>query len=153
MNSGNKKKFDFNILSCVFIYLWAAAFFVSSLAIEDSQSRLFPQIMCGLAVFLATLFLVSILTGRHKEPEGEVISFAGTGRAAGMCGLLILYIIANYLFGFYIATILYMPAGMLYLGQRNWKPIVFVTLGLVLIVWLFFDVILNMQMPSGLLIG
>ena len=149
-----KKKFNYNLLSCIFIYAWAALFFFSSLKIQDSGSRTFPQIMCGIAAALTTLFLISIL--RNKEDgdgEGGEISFAGTGRAALMGALLVVYIVANYLFGFYLATALYMPAGMLFLGQRNWKPIVFVTGGLLACVYVFFDLILKMQMPHGLFIG
>ena len=149
-----KKKFNWNLLSCVFIYAWSALFFFASLKIQDTGSRTFPMIMCGIAVALTTVFLVSIL--RHNDTsngDGGEISFAGTGRAAVMGALLIVYIIANYLFGFYISTALYMPAGMLFLGQRNWKPIVFVTGGLLATVYVFFDLILKMQMPSGLLIG
>ena len=62
-----KKKFNWNILSCFFIYIWAGIFFVSSLGIEDSGSRMFPQIMCGLSVLLATLFLISCLRGKDVK--------------------------------------------------------------------------------------
>jgi hypothetical protein len=55
--------------------------------------------------------------------------------------------------GFYISTLLYLPAGMLYLGQRSWKVIAGVTVGLPLIVFIFFDLILGMQMPVGILFG
>lgn len=149
-----KKKFNYNLLSCVFIYAWSALFFFSSLKIQDSGSRIFPQVMCGIATALATVFLITILVHNDtSNGEGGEISFAGSGRAAIMGALLVVYIVANYLFGFYIATALYMPAGMLFLGQRNWKPIVFVTGGLLAIVWVFFDLILKMQMPNGLFIG
>ena len=104
----------------------------------------------ALAVLLSTVFLITILTGRKKKEEKE-ISFAGTGRAAAMCGILILYILANYLTGFYISTLIYLPVGMLYLGQRNWKVIAGVTVGLPLIIYVFFDLILKMQMPTGVL--
>ncbi len=146
-----KKQLNYNLMSCVFIYVWAVVFFIASLSIEDQASRTFPQVLCGLAVLLATVFLVSILTGKYKD-DNECC-FAGTARAMGMGGILILYIIANYLAGFYISTLLYLPAGMLYLGQRSWKVIAGVTVGLPLIVFIFFDLILGMQMPVGILFG
>ena len=146
-----KKKFNWNILSCLFIYIWAGIFFVSSLGIEDAGSRMFPQIMCGLSVLLATLFLISCLRGKDVKEGDDPISFAGTGRAAVMGAILGGYILLNYLTGFYISTVIFLPIGMLYLGQRNWKVIVAISIALPLIIFLFFDLLLGMMMPTGIL--
>lgn len=146
-----KKKFNWNIISCIFIYIWAGIFFVSSLGIEDAGSRMFPQIMCGLSVLLATLFLISCLRGKDVKEGDAPISFAGTGRAAVMGAILGGYILLNYLTGFYISTVIFLPIGMLYLGQRNWKVIVAISIALPLIIFLFFDLLLGMMMPTGIL--
>ena len=146
-----KKKFNWNILSCFFIYIWAGIFFVSSLGIEDSGSRMFPQIMCGLSVLLATLFLISCLRGKDVKEGDEPIDFTGSGRAALMGVILGGYILLNYLTGFYISTVIFLPIGMIYLGQRNWKVIISIAIALPLIVYLFFDLLLGMMMPTGIL--
>ena len=146
-----KKKFNWNILSCLFIYIWAGIFFVSSLGIEDAGSRMFPQIMCGLSALLSTLFLISCLRGKDVKEGDDPISFAGTGRAAVMGAILGGYILLNYLTGFYISTVIFLPIGMLYLGQRNWKVIVAISIALPLIIFLFFDLLLGMMMPTGIL--
>ena len=146
-----KKKFNWNILSCLFIYIWAGIFFVSSLGIEDAGSRMFPQIMCGLSALLSTLFLISCLRGKDVKEGDDPISFAGTGRAAVMGAILSGYILLNYLTGFYISTVIFLPIGMLYLGQRNWKVIAVISIALPLIILLFFDLLLGMMMPTGIL--
>ena len=146
-----KKKFNWNILSCLFIYIWAGIFFVSSLGIEDAGSRMFPQIMCGLSALLSTLFLISCLRGKDVKEGDDPISFAGTGRAAVMGAILSGYILLNYLTGFYISTVIFLPIGMLYLGQRNWKVIAVISIALPLIIFLFFDLLLGMMMPTGIL--
>ena len=146
-----KKKFNWNILSCLFIYIWAGIFFVSSLGIEDAGSRRFPQIMCGLSALLSTLFLISCLRGKDVKEGDDPISFAGTGRAAVMGAILGGYILLNYLTGFYISTVIFLPIGMLYLGQRNWKVIAAISIALPLIIFLFFDLLLGMMMPTGIL--
>ena len=146
-----KKKFNWNILSCLFIYIWAGIFFVSSLGIEDAGSRMFPQIMCGLSALLSTLFLISCLRGKDVKEGDDPISFAGTGRAAVMGAILGGYILLNYLTGFYISTVIFLPIGMLYLGQRNWKVIAVISIALPLIIFLFFDLLLGMMMPTGIL--
>ena len=146
-----KKKFNWNIISCIFIYIWAGIFFVSSLGIEDAGSRMFPQIMCGLSALLSTLFLISCLRGKDVKEGDDPISFAGTGRAAVMGAILSGYILLNYLTGFYISTVIFLPIGMLYLGQRNWKVIAVISIALPLIIFLFFDLLLGMMMPTGIL--
>ena len=146
-----KKKFNWNIISCLFIYVWAGIFFVSSLGIEDAGSRMFPQIMCGLSALLSTLFLISCLRGKDVKEGDDPISFAGTGRAAVMGAILSGYILLNYLTGFYISTVIFLPIGMLYLGQRNWKVIAVISIALPLIIFLFFDLLLGMMMPTGIL--
>ena len=146
-----KKKFNWNIISCIFIYIWAGIFFVSSLGIEDAGSRMFPQIMCGASALLSTLFLISCLRGKDVKEGDDPISFAGTGRAAVMGAILSGYILLNYLTGFYISTVIFLPVGMLYLGQRNWKVIAAISIALPLIIFLFFDLLLGMMMPTGIL--
>ena len=146
-----KKKFNYNILSCIFIYIWAAAFFISSLSIENKQSRIFPTVMCACAVLLATLFLIACFRGKDQKEGEEPADFTGTARAAIFGVILIGYILANYLAGYYIATILFLPLGMLYLGQRNWKAIIPVSIGVPLLIYLVFDMVLGMVMPTGIL--
>lgn len=145
------KKFNWNLISCLFIYAWSGIFFAASFSIEDSASKLFPRVMCGLSALLATLFLISCLRGTDVKEGDEPISFAGAGRAALMGVILGGYILANYLTGFYISTVLFLPVGMYYLGQRNWKLIAAITIGLPLIIYLFFDLLLGMMMPTGVL--
>lgn len=146
-----KKKFNYDLLSVGFIYAVALIFFLATFSIKDPNSQIFPRIMCGLAVLFGTLFLIKILRGKPTNPEGSEPNFDGAGRAFIMGALLLLYIGMNFLAGYYIATAIFMPVGMLYLGQRNWKAIVGVTGGLLLVIWLFFDVILGMVMPTGIL--
>lgn len=146
-----KKEFNWNIISCIFIYIWAAVFFIASIGIKEQSSRMFPRIMCFLAVVLSTVFLISCLRGKDVKEGDEPISFKGAGRAMIMGVILIGYILLNWLTGFYISTVIFLPVGMLYLGQRNWKLIAGVSIGLPLIVWLFFDLTLGMIMPTGYL--
>lgn len=151
MENNKKKKFNYDLLSVGFIYAVAAIFFIATFKIKDPQSQIFPRVMCGLAVLFGTLFLIKILRGKPTNPEGSEPNFDGAGRAFIMGALLLLYIGMNFLAGYYIATAIFMPVGMLYLGQRNWKAIVGVTGGLILVIWLFFDVVLGMVMPTGIL--
>lgn len=142
-----EKKFNYNYLSIAFIYLVSGIFLVSSFSIEDRASRTFPQVLCGLSILLATIFMIHVISGKE---DGNSINLAGTKGAMIMAGLILLYIIAIYLGGYYVATVIYLPVGMIFLGQRSWKTIIGVDAGVMLVIYLFFGLILSMQMPEGL---
>lgn len=141
-----KKKFNMNILSCIFELTLALVFFISTFAIKEPDSRLVPRCLCGLIALLCGVFLYQILFGKYKDEE---LDFSGTWRAMQMGIVIVGYILLNYLFGFYIASVVFLPVGMLFLGQRNWKAIVGVSAGLPLLIYLFFDLLLTMQMAQG----
>lgn len=143
-----KQKFNYNLISCLFIYAASFLFLFSSFTIKDNISRTFPQILCVLSIFLATIFLISILRGKETDDN---INLSGTKSVLLMAGMIFLYISAIYLGGYYIATVIYIPIAMIFLGQRNWKIIVFVDLGLNLVIYVFFGLLLSMQMPTGIL--
>ncbi len=143
-----EKRFNFNLIGCFFIYLMSGAFLVSCFTIEDTASRTFPTILCILCMLLATIFLVQILKGKYTNAD---INMSGTAKALLMAGIILLYIVAINLVGYYIASIVFMPIGMLVLGQRSWKIIVGVDVGVILFLYLFFGLLLSMQMPEGIL--
>ena len=151
MDSEKKKKFDPQLIAVIFVYVVAALYFIASFQIESAESRLFPRIICGLGVFLASIYLIQIIRGKANDAEVGENPFAGTGRAGIMCLLLIMYILLNYLAGYYVATLIFFPVTMLFLGQRKWSTIVITTVAYPLVVYLIFDLLLKMQMPEGLL--
>lgn len=149
-----KKKFDPQIIAPIFVYVVAAAYIIAAQkTIADKDSRLFPMIICVLGIILATVYLVQVLRGKAKDQYVGENPFAGTGRAAIMCLLLIIYIVLNFLTGYYIATIVFIPVTMLFLGNRKWLTILLTTAVYPLVIYLIFDLLLKMQMPEGLLFG
>ena len=146
MDTKNSKKFNYNILSCIFIYIWCGIFFVSSFSIKDHGSRSFPQVICILAFILATGFLITCLIGKNKEE----LDFSGTGRAMIMAALLLAYMLGCNTLGFYVATVIYLPIAMWYLGQRNKKLIAIISIALPVFVYFVFQKLLTMQIPTGI---
>lgn len=143
----SKKKFNMNILVCAFVAGISLVFLIASFFIEDKLSATFPKILCGLSIALSILYFIQILCGKHNEE----FDFTGTGRACLACLVIIGYLLSNYLFGYYIATVIFLPVCMLFLGQRNWKVIAGVTVGLPLFLYLLLDLVMEMQMPQPLL--
>jgi len=145
-----KREFNYNLLGCFFIYLMSGAFLVASFFIEDMSSRIFPQVLCVLCILLATIFLIQILKGKYTNAD---VNLSGTAKALMMGGIILLYILGINTIGFYIASIVFLPVGMLVLGQRDWKIIVGVDIGVMLFIYLFFGLLLSMQMPEGVLLS
>lgn len=144
----HKRKFNYNLISCGLIYAGSILFLVGCFDIDSGVTRIFPLCVCILSLVLATIYLILILLG--KVPDDN-ISLSGSKRALEMGVLVALYVAAIYLSGYYIATLLYMPVAMIFLGQRNWKLILSVVLCYALIIYLFFGKLLEMQMPEGIL--
>lgn len=140
--------FNKNLIFSFFLYFVSAAFLIASFSIEDEASRTFPQVICGLTILLSTLFLFSVLRGHYTNDD---VNLTGTGMALFMAGIILLYILAITYVGYYIATVVFLPIGMLVLGQRNWIVIVSVDVGVTIFVYVFFGLLLSMQMPDGIL--
>lgn len=149
-NNPTKKTFDFNYLSVILIYIWSLAFLLLTPGIKDAESRIFPYIVSILSIVLATVLLLKTYFNWGKK--GEPLNFSGTKSALVMAALLLIYVIAVEFVGFYLATPFYLYISMWILGQRNKKLMLIISLLMPLVIYLFFDVLLDMQIPEGLLL-
>ncbi|HCP15046.1 MAG TPA: hypothetical protein DIT32_04635 [Peptococcaceae bacterium] len=144
-----KKKFNYNYLSVFFLYIWAGAFLLSAITIKDASSRMFPSFISIAAIILATILLIK--TYRAKGKSTESMDFSGSREALIFALILLAYIGLATVVGFYFATPVYLFVSMYLLGQRNYKLMAIVTLSIPLGVYLFFDLLLGMQIPMGML--
>ena len=142
------RKFNYNLISCAIIYAGSLLFLVGCFDIDPGATRIFPFAICILSLLLATVYLILVLRG--KVPDDN-INLSGTVKAVEMSGFVALYIAAIYLGGYYLASLLYLPVAMIFLGQRNWKAILSVVVCYTLVIYLFFGRLLSMQMPEGIL--
>lgn len=148
-NKIEKKKFNYNYLSVALIYLWAGAFLLWTLKIKDPGSKLFPIGISIFAILLATALLIKTKFNLGKNQE---LDFTGTKMAMVMAGLLIAYVGLIEVVGFYIATPFYLYITMWILGQRNKKLMLTISVLMALGVYLFFGLLLDMQIPEGMLL-
>lgn len=144
-----KKEFNYNYLSVIFLYVWAGAFLISASSIKDDASRMFPTFISIAAIVLATLLLIK--TYRNKERTKEYMDFSGSREALIFALILLLYIGLAAVVGFYFSTPVYLYVTMYLLGQRNHKLMAIVSISIPLIILVFFDLLLGMQIPMGML--
>ncbi|HWQ30211.1 MAG TPA: tripartite tricarboxylate transporter TctB family protein, partial [Negativicutes bacterium] len=127
--------------------VWAGAFLLWTPKIKDPGSRMFPIGISIFAILLATALLIRTKMGKVENPD-----FTGTKMAMIMAGLLVAYVGFIELVGFYIATPFYLYITMWILGQRNKKLMLTISVLMALGVYLFFGLLLDMQIPEGMLL-
>ena len=147
-NKSKKKPFNFNYLSVAFIYIWAFAFLLWTPKIKDPGSKMFP---IGISIFAIVLATILLLKTYFKWGKEEPLDFSGSGTAMIMAALLIAYVGVIQVVGFYLATPFYLYISMWVLGQRKKKLMLAISLLMSLGVYLFFDLLLGMQIPEGIL--
>lgn len=148
-NKSTKKPFNFDYLSVGLIYAWALAFLLWTPKIKDPGSRLFPILISVFAIILATIILAKTY---FKWGKIEELDFSGSGLAMLMAAFLVVYVAAIEVVGFYLATPFYVYATMWKLGQKNKKLMLIISVMMSLMVYLFFDLLLNMEIPEGILL-
>lgn len=149
-NKTTKKSFNYNYLSVILIYIWAFAFLMWTPKIKDAGSRMFPIAISIFAIVLATILLLKTYFKWGKKEEE--ISFEGGKLALLMAAMLVAYVAFIELVSFYLATPFYLYITMKILGQKNKKVMLIISIMMPLMVFLFFDLLLGMEIPEGLLL-
>lgn len=141
-----KKEFNWDWVTIVFLIIAFCIFLKGTLDLKYWDSRLFPLIVLALVAVLIVAMIVHAI--RDPVPQYD---FAG-GKRAILFGLsLLLYAMVIYLVGFYIASPLYMGIMMYLMGQRSRKVLLGVSLSITLFIFVTFDLIMRIPVPSGLL--
>lgn len=148
-NKPAKKNYNLNYASAILVYIWAFAFLYYIPSIKNVESKTFPYIVSILSIVLATLLLLKTFFKWGKE---ENFDLTGTRSVIVMAILLLAYIVASGIIGFYLATPLYLYITMWSLGQRNKKVMLMISILMPIGVYLFFDLLLSMNIQEGLLI-
>jgi len=144
-----KKIFNHNYIFVIFLYIWSFIFLAVIPSIKVVGSRRFPYIICILTIVSATVLLLK--TYYHWGKKEDSVDFSGTLSALFVAFLLLVYIGAVMVVGFYLSTFFYLCVSMWVLGQRNIKLIFVMSLLTSLSVYLFFDLLLKLQIPEGFL--
>lgn len=108
----------------------------------------FPSFLGAAFGVLATFILVEgvVKTVRQAEPE-RCIDWKTSKYAVAVVGLSVLYGIAMRYITFFVATAIFVPGTMTFMGVRSWKTLLFVTLGTVAVAWVVFAWQLGIRLP------
>jgi putative tricarboxylic transport membrane protein len=148
-NKSTKKTFNYNYLSVTLIYIWAAAFLLWTPKIKDPASRMFPV---GISIFAIILATILLLKTKYNWGKNQELNFSGTKTAMIMAAFLIIYVGVIEVVGYYFATPFYLYISMWVLGQKNKKLMLVISLLMSLGAYVFFGLLLDMQIPEGMLL-
>ena len=115
--------------------------------IKSPDSRIFPIAIVVLLIFFATLLLLITLFGKKKAKY----DFTNTARGMKLMGMLLVFAICTYYFGFYSCVAFFIFGAMYFLGQRNKLLLILVPVVMAVVMAVLFDVLFNANLPVGAL--
>ena len=114
----------------------------------EAQSRSFSRFVLGVFILLGAILIVISLINARK-PAGKEVTIKEFKNPMIMFAIIVAYAYLMTLIGFFPATLLFMPAAMIYMGYKRILPMVCVTIGMNLFIWVLFVYSLKVRLPKG----
>lgn len=145
------KKTDIGV---VFVMYAISAFFYAQATQLNAESRTYPMFTIILLFALTTLYLIQMIVAAKKfgveSGKDEVFEGFKPLQFFICLALVVLYLVMIYIFGFYISTIVFMLAALLYLRVPIIPTVVTVAV-INLLIYFAFSKFLGVKLPAGLL--
>lgn len=123
-------------------------FYVMTGSFSNLDAATWPRVILIGIMILSTLL---VLHGWQLTKQNADAALPGLNTVAGAMGALVIMIIYAILMnftGYFVSSAIFLPVGMFLLGQRNWKAILGVTVGLEVFVYVLFVMQLQLRMPG-----
>jgi hypothetical protein len=131
--------------------IWAAMFFIMAMYFDkplnpfDSGAAAFPAII-SVSLFITAVWMM--LQEFRRLPTSEPIKAKRFGANIFSAILLILYAFSMPYAGYYLSTLVFIPAFLISSDERRWKWIIIITAILLLFNYLSFDRLLGVSLPK-----
>ena len=139
------------IIAGIVLAVWSIGFFVLALDFDkplnpfDSGPRAFPLLIAACLFFMAVG--MAVVEFRHlRLPES--IKIKRLGPIVLAAALMILYALAIPFAGYYLATLVFVPAMLMSAGEFRWKRLILIAAMLLLFNYLSFDLLLGVSLPK-----
>lgn len=152
------RKYNY-ILSIVMIALSAGGIYMSanfearSGNLGDPGAGFWPTMLCSGLILCSVILLIQTMLESKKatEKEAPLVDFHSPGIHCVLLifGIMIAYAVIMSLFGFIIATLLFVVAVMLAMGERRPVWIGLTTVGITGFIYMVFTVIMGVVLPQG----
>ena len=143
------KKTDIGVVA--FIYAVCALFLVMTLRLP-AAAQTYPLFIIILLAALTTLYVVQMVRGAKNGVTTGLEDFEGflPKQFFPILAMVVLYLVVMYFAGFYIATLVFMAACLLFLKVPKWQ-ILLSTAVILALVYCAFTLFLKVKLPVGLL--
>lgn len=144
------KKTDIGVVA--FIYAVCALFLVMTLRLP-AAAQTYPLFIIILLAALTTLYVAQMVRAAKKSGVTTGLEdFQGflPKQFFPILGMVVLYLVVMYFAGFYIATLVFMAACLLFLKVPKWQ-ILLSTAVILVLVYCAFTLFLKVKLPVGLL--
>ena len=130
----------------VLIILSAIFYGMAGMFVNPSAAVWPRAVLVGIIILSALLVLNGVKqTAAHADPGLIPLDIIKGPMAALL--VIVVYAVLMKFTGYFVSTAIFLPFGMFALGQRNWKAILGVTVGLELFVYVLFVMQLQLRMP------
>ena len=122
-------------------------FFMMAGKFSNPSAAVWPKaILIGVMILSSMLVLQGFQLTKAGADSGMIPGSQMKGSMASLLCVIVYAVLMNYT-GYYVSTAIFLPFGMYALGQRNWKAILGVTVGLEIFVYVLFVMQLQLRMP------
>ncbi len=132
------------IILSVYVYYLTLGFEVGKLS-----GSVGPATVPRLWAILLFLFSAALLYKKIKHPQKQEKKNRNSIKTFGLILLMTFYFLGMNYIGFYIATGIFLPAGILWMNYRNYIVITLTTAGFLLLSYYVIQIILQVPLPSG----
>ena len=134
-------------LGCVATFLHSGNF--------RSDGGVFPRLIAIVGAIAALVVLANALLDLRRRRASSSESQPGTLSLADQVVAYVgpaVYGLLLYVTGFWFASVVCLPALMIYLGERRWLLMLMITVGTMLSIYVVFTFAFSIRMPEGLLL-
>ena len=129
------------------LIILAVIFCIMAGQFPNASAAVWPKaVLIGIMILSALLVIHGLQMTKDADGNADLGGAVLKGPMASLV-MIVAYAVCMSFTGYFVSTAIFLPLGMAALGQRNWKAILGVTVGLELFVWFLFVVQLQLRMP------
>lgn len=122
-------------------------FYVMAGSFRNAEAATWPRAILVGIIILSTMLLLHGWQLTKQNADTTLPSLNTLAGAMGSLLVMVIYAVLMNFTGYFVSSAVFLPVGMFLLGQRNWKAILGVTVGLELFVYVLFVMQLQLRMP------
>ena len=140
-------------IGVVAVFYAICALFYSQTLKLSADSQTYPRFIIIILFGLTTLYLLQMIARAKKygtqNSNGEFEGFLPL-QFFGCLFLTLLYLLGVHYIGFYVSTVVFMVAALLFLKVKPLQ-IAIATVGIIVLVYVAFTLFLKVKLPTGIL--